>query len=464
MENSSLPQPNNPLLRFLVSMYSSKKKNGADKNINQAIGRSPLDIPDKSVFKSFLAALGLVLIIGNLFFWIIYGLIWTDLWLVEKNQIGLKAKETFISTAVVKLLVPQMQSKIKNIDPVIMEKLQASFPEKKITVQALATFMGKDHKKLRKQIIGRLTYSYETLFIFPGFAAKAPDLIADEYGFFQNYASVGDETIDSSTWKRYIVISSIQFIRDKLDNGVQHPRRLLFALAGIIQWLTFLAAVWCLILLLSFRVPWAKLQMDLIVSKRLPWHSNLPNADVWDIQKSYFNDLDDKRNYQGMFIVVRLIKDILNVTRSDKSVSVNQIIRERVESYRNSVEIGEYEIINFLIWATPTFGFLGTIFGIISAMENAAAIFAAPTAIEQGIALDKVSSALGVAFDTSFIALVWLIPMTYFLARTRKMEANLFEELEFQGIAHLPPQIADMVKRREPVDPLGTHLPPQING
>ena len=76
-------------------------------------------------------------------------------------------------------------------------------------------------------------------------------------------------------------------------------------------------------------------------------------------------------------------------------------------------------------------------------MENAAGIFSAATPVEQAIALDKVSGALGTAFDTSFIALIWLVPMSYFVARTKKLEANLFEELEFESIGNLPPQLEE---------------------
>ena len=186
-------------------------------------------------------------------------------------------------------------------------------------------------------------------------------------------------------------------------------------------------------------MPWSKLQTDLAVNNHLPW-DNIEN-EVWNIKTPYYGRLDKEENYPGMFTVVRLIKDVLNISDSDKSISIYQAIRERVEAYRNSVDVGEYEIINFLIWATPTFGFIGTIFGIISAMENAAAIFAASTPIEQAIALDEVSVALGTAFDTSFIALIWLVPMSFFLARARKSEANFFEELEYEAIGNLPPQI-----------------------
>jgi len=113
-----------------------------------------------------------------------------------------------------------------------------------------------------------------------------------------------------------------------------------------------------------------------------------------------------------------------------------------VNAYRDSVEIGEYELINFMIWAAPSLGFIGTILGIISAMERASSIFSANGPVEQGIALDAVSTSLGTAFDTTYIALIWLFPMFYYLSRCRKKEADLFEDLEKRAIAELPDSIS----------------------
>jgi len=330
-------------------------------------------------------------------------------------------------------------------DATIISKLKSSFGDSSITVKAIAAFIGKPEMagELKRLIIGKIDRSVWTLGLIPVFSPESPDEIADskKIGLYKSYELEVGET-DSLAWKRFIFISAIQHLRGEMNTDIGHPRRMLLSLSGSIQWITFLAAVWCLLLLLVLRLPWCNLQHFITVNNRLPWDA--PNNDVWNIRSTYFSELDKPANYPGMILNIRLIKDILNISRGDKSVSIYNSIRERIEAYRNSIELGEYEIINFLIWATPTFGFLGTIFGIISAMENAAAIFSATDKIEQVIALDKVSAALGTAFDTSFIALLWLIPMSYFLAKTRKAEANLFEELEHEAVGNIPPQLENL--------------------
>lgn len=435
-----LKSPKGLFTKFLIWAYHPGK------NIQRIGGRSPLDIPGETVFISFVLAVFIALLIGNIFIPGLHYFIDKDLTRIEVDENGehtlLNVVDSTRSMAIVDLLLPHEKRRLIDAEAEIRDVLKKSFKEDKITINAIAEFIGMEEQKskLRKLVIGELERNLCTLYAIPFFEPKSPDDIADEFGLYKSYSEEVDE-MDTQTWKRLIFISAVQYLRDKLDAGISHPRRLLTALGGGIQWITFIIAIWCLFLLLVLRTPWSKLQLYLVVQYYLPWHSNSNN--VWDLKTEYFNDIDEDPNYPEMFIPSRLIKDVKNIFNSTGTISVYNAVRERVEAFRNSVEVGEYEIVNFLIWATPTFGFIGTIFGIISAMENAAAIFSAATQVEQAIALDRVSVALGTAFDTSFIALIWLVPMSYFLARTRKAEANLFEELEFEGIGNLPPQIEE---------------------
>lgn len=435
MENPETGPPKKWTHKLLVRAY--RPANAGKSSLS---GRSPLDVPQRTVIFSFLLALVAVLVAGNIYISFEHWCIGRDLRKIETREKpipGVGADE--LPAAVIDRLLPDWKDKISEAEDSIRSALKSSFAEKKITVQAVADFAGNsiEASQLKKMIIGDIRRSWWTLKLIPYFDPLSPNEIADSIRLHKSYE--GDSrSINSANWKRFIFVSSVQYLRDKLDNGISHPRRRLIALGGGIQWVTFTAAVWCLIMLLLLRMPWCRMQSYLNYHNRLPWHGDSLN--VWNILSGYFGKLDDRRNYPGMFLPVRLIKDTINIKNSDPEASIYDVARERVEAYRNSVEIGEYEIINFLIWATPTFGFIGTIFGIILAMENAGAIFSAPTTVEQGIALDKVSGALGTAFDTSFIALIWLVPMSFFLARTRKAEANFFEELEHKAVGYLPPQ------------------------
>ncbi|MEL6732749.1 MAG: MotA/TolQ/ExbB proton channel family protein [Bacteroidota bacterium] len=457
---NQISSPNKFFDKLLLSAYATSNNGASSKisRVNQRIGgRSPLDIPNKTVFMVLFASVLISILIGNIFIISLHmsiGLV--DLPRIEEEEKSFSG-ELNSPNILVDRLLPHLISKLSDADSLrVKQVITENFPYGRISVQGITNYINlakqqdqvmTEHGMVRFQplsadfleelIIGKLERSPWSLWLIPTFQPISPSEIADQLGIEKNYQEEVGQTSEE-TWERFIFISAIQYLRDRMNVGITHPRRLLQAIGGGIQWITFIAAVWCLLMLLVLRTPWAKLQAYLIVNNQLPWHR--AELDVWDTRAPYSGELDRKEHFPGMFLVPRLMKDINN-SLEDQTTTIYHAIRERVEAYRNSIEIGEYEIINFLIWAIPTFGFIGTIFGIITAMENAAAIFSAATPLEQSIALDAVSVALGTAFDTSFIALIWLVPMSYFLARTRKAEANLFEELEYEAIRHLPPQL-----------------------
>ena len=456
MQNNPLKKPSNLFHKFLIWAYRPSLDKIENINELRVSGRSPLDIPGRTMLLSFFGAIVVSIIVGNVFIIGLYE--WMegmDLERVETMKIPAIDKNTATESVIISKLIPHLSPRLNDAKPEFRDKIGESFPEGKITISNITKFIRSDTSRMEKielkgtldtnllktRILGgRLKRKFFGL--IPSFEPISVDKLADEYCLFKKYDEEPGVT-HKDTWSRFIFISAVQSLRSQLNDGIHRPRRMLQALGGGIQWITFIIAVWCLILLLLLRIPWAKLQTRLVVEKKLPWDKD--DLNIWDIRanRKYFSELDSEQNYPRMFLPVRLIKGVLNTRRSDKSLSVYQITRERIEAYRNAIDIGEYEIINFLLWATPTFGFIGTIFGIITAMENAASIFAAATAVEQSIALDKVSTSLGTAFDTSFVALITLVPMSFFVARSRKMEANLFEELELEATSNLPFLIED---------------------
>ena len=451
--------------------------NAADRRGGNADGTSytsPLDIPGRTVRWVFVVSLLAALIIGTLAMWLLMGWIWwIDLPGIEKKNIaegfpGQAKNQNERALSITGYLLPHWKQDILNADTAMLKGLTEGFlvPERTdsamaLTVATLSHFLegtqwvakgdqpGKDTAidtpHLKHHIIGDLGW-------IPNLTPVPADKLADELGLWPSLSEEAGQR-DNHTWRRFIFMSAVQSLRDQLDGGLTKPRRLMLALGGTIQWLTFISAVWCLVLLGLLRLPWIKLQTRLVSGKGLP--ITLQGAAIWEMSNNEFARIDGggidglrsfkgdyiaKRELKGLFIAPRLIKECDRLS-TDTSSSIEQLVRERTAAYRDSVDLGEYEMINFLMWAAPTFGFIGTIFGIIGAMESAASIFSAATPVEQGIALDKVSSSLGTAFDTTFVALILLLPMTFLLARVRKQEANFFEELEQKAVSELPGQL-----------------------
>jgi biopolymer transport protein ExbB/TolQ len=297
--------------------------------------------------------------------------------------------------------------------------------------------------KFKRDVVGTLDRSAWTLWLLPRYNRIPADELANKYRLFKDTKS---STSHVGTGNRFLFISIVQGFRDELTASVTQPARLLQALGDYIQWLTFIGAVWCLILLVMLRLPWCRMQTDLVEYKdeNIPWLSRINN--IWNLRAQVPLKNDLNKSHKFAFIAPRLIAEV--ETAAEDGANVQEIVRSRVNGYRDSVEIGEYEIINYLVWLSPTLGFIGTIFGIIKAMEGASKVFQSSGGIEQGTALDTVSVSLGTAFDTSFVALIWMVPMMYYLAKTKQHEANFFEKLEYRASVELPDQINALKKSK----------------
>lgn len=83
-----------------------------------------------------------------------------------------------------------------------------------------------------------------------------------------------------------------------------------------------------------------------------------------------------------------------------------------------------YTPVNYILWALPTLGFIGTVTGISSAIADAYLVAENIDPIGQGEAIKWVTSLLGVAFDTTFVALVCSLPLMALASYIRSKEAS----------------------------------------
>ena len=108
----------------------------------------------------------------------------------------------------------------------------------------------------------------------------------------------------------------------------------------------------------------------------------------------------------------------------DASTSVREISQsegERLES--------ELSIIRYIAWAIPSIGFIGTVRGIGDALGQA------QQAIQGDIS--GVTQSLGVAFNSTFIALVISIVLMFFIHQLQQMQERLVLDTEHYCDEHL---------------------------
>lgn len=102
------------------------------------------------------------------------------------------------------------------------------------------------------------------------------------------------------------------------------------------------------------------------------------------------------------------------------------------ESERDAVASdSSYSIARVLIWAIPILGFIGTVMGLGSAVSGFAEFLSGAAELSQiKEAIGNVTIGLGVAFDTTLLALVLSVILMFPLSVIQRREENLFVEID----------------------------------
>jgi len=106
-------------------------------------------------------------------------------------------------------------------------------------------------------------------------------------------------------------------------------------------------------------------------------------------------------------------------TRSVQDASA--VVRARCESEGDRLE-SELSIIRYIAWAIPAIGFIGTVRGIGAALAQA------HRAVEGDIS--GVTDSLGVAFNSTFIALVISIVLVFLVHHIQQVQERLVLDAE----------------------------------
>ena len=120
----------------------------------------------------------------------------------------------------------------------------------------------------------------------------------------------------------------------------------------------------------------------------------------------------------------RLINRTILQFQSSRSVSqANALLNSTMELCHHEVEL-RYGALRYLVWFIPTLGFIGTVLGIAVAL-NGAAIVDFNDQADMEAMMPRMTASLGVAFYTTFIALVQsaILVFAMHLAQAREERA-----------------------------------------
>lgn len=184
---------------------------------------------------------------------------------------------------------------------------------------------------------------------------------------------------------------------------------------GYIQMLTYLAFFWA-----WFEV---KEKLQVIQRERRAFKLGLiPTSEKHVFMPQDINNLKFKLiefERKEKYILSDLLKKACTKFRTSGSLSeLIDIVGIQIEVSQEKAE-GDQSVIRYLTWVIPSIGFVGTVIGISQALI-----------VANSGDMDKITSLLGVAFDTTLIALILSIIIMWFVHQLQEETDRFHSDLK----------------------------------
>ena len=150
------------------------------------------------------------------------------------------------------------------------------------------------------------------------------------------------------------------------------------------------------------------------------------------------------KKYQNSLIFRRIRRIFHHIKAIPKKEEINKIFDYQAQIDFNRTE-NSYSMLNVFIWAIPILGFIGTVFGIGEAIGEFSGFIRSVNSVELGTqmrsALGGVTSGLSLAFNTTFLALMCVIPIMVLSSFLRKAEEDLLLMMEEYCLEEVLPHL-----------------------
>lgn len=160
------------------------------------------------------------------------------------------------------------------------------------------------------------------------------------------------------------------------------------------------------------------------------------------------------------FLVQRVLRGLEHFSVRRSASEVSTVLASQSDLDNNAVS-SSYALLNVFIWAIPILGFIGTVQGLGQAVGNLSGSLQGATDIDsvKG-ALGGITAGLGVAFDTTLVALIMALFLKFPASSLQKSEEdllnwvdeycneNLLKRLQDSPGAETPPDATSRVLQR----------------
>ena len=195
-----------------------------------------------------------------------------------------------------------------------------------------------------------------------------------------------------------------------------------FASGGYIQFITFAIFFWGIFEIREFN-KWLNYERKYFGTDLLPTeeHTILGPKEINSIRVKILDYLNAKKmdGIQAHHFLLNLIKKAATKFRANHSADAAFTIVEAQSRINKDKSDSSQSHIRYILWAIPSVGFVGTVLGISQAL---------------GLAntgdIDLITSTLGVAFDTTLLALVLSVFLMYSFHNLQEKTENLHSEIE----------------------------------
>lgn len=130
------------------------------------------------------------------------------------------------------------------------------------------------------------------------------------------------------------------------------------------------------------------------------------------------------------FLTRRVLRGLEHYTVRGSSSEVSTMLSSQAELDNNAVS-SSYSLLNVFIWAIPILGFIGTVQGLGDAVGNLSGSLEAASDVESiKKSLGAITGGLGVAFDTTLVALIMSLFLKFPASSLQKSEEDLLNWVE----------------------------------
>lgn len=138
-----------------------------------------------------------------------------------------------------------------------------------------------------------------------------------------------------------------------------------------------------------------------------------------DVIRTLNEAVDDPKRF---VLFNRIERALLNLRNVGNLSDVSEMLRAQAENDESHMD-SSYGILSGIIWAIPILGFIGTVIGLSGAIGGFGAVLGADSSVSSlRDSLSPVTNSLGIAFDTTFMALVLAVIVQMAMTLLRKRE------------------------------------------